>query len=279
MTSVLLNLLTSSIPFRVWLGRKFINRLSLFSYQDRLSKGLGDRPHYGHCIFEAAKLAASLGYPKISVIEFGCGGGNGLVSAEKHILQVEKLFPVKIELYGFDTGAGLPPPKDYRDFPHYFKGGLYAMDRKTLESRLKFAKLVIGDVKDTCATFFSTFNAAPVGCIFHDLDYYSSTRDAFELFETDAANLLPRIWMYFDDIYGDNTWLVTEFAGELLAIDEFNEEHKTKKIVPNRHMALVYNSTWWAHHIYNYHDFAHPDYNRYVATDEQRRQEAGIRLR
>jgi hypothetical protein len=39
------------------------------------------------------------------------------------------LFCVDIELYGFDSGSGLPPPLDYRDMPHYFRAGLYEMDR------------------------------------------------------------------------------------------------------------------------------------------------------
>src|SRR5262249_25168350 len=120
--------------------------------------------------------------------------------------------------------------------------------------------------------------AAPVGCIFHDLDYYSSTRDALELFEAQSINFLPRVFMYFDDICGDNTWLVTQFAGELLAIDEFNKNHEMKKIVPNRAMSILYNNTWWAHHIYNYHDFAHPRYNDFVAEYEQMWHEANIRL-
>jgi hypothetical protein len=276
--TLLLKLLTDPIPLRVKLGRRLLKHLSLFSYQELLFRGVVDRPQYGHCIFEAAKLAARLDYPKISVIEFGCGGGKGLISAEKHIVEVEKLFPVKIELYGFDAGGGLPTPKDYRDFPHYFKAGLYAMDRKALESKLNIAKLVIGDVKDTCATFFSKYSAAPVGCIFYDLDYYSSTRDAFELLETQSSNFLPRVFMYFDDIYGDNTWLVTQFAGELLAIDEFNRKQETKKITQNRFMSILYNNTWWAHHMYNYHDFSHPRYNDFVAEDEQLWHEANIRL-
>jgi hypothetical protein len=55
---------------------------------------------------------------------------------------------------------------------------LYEMDRDALERRLKHAKLVIGDVRDTCATFLQEYQPAPIGCMFHDLDYYSSTRDA-----------------------------------------------------------------------------------------------------
>ena len=67
------------------LSRKIIQRFSLFWYGDRLTICAVERPHYGHCIFEAAKLAARLNYPKISVVEFGCGGGNGLLNAEMNI--------------------------------------------------------------------------------------------------------------------------------------------------------------------------------------------------
>ncbi len=113
-----------------------------------------DRPHYGHCLYEAAKLATRLHLPCLSAIEFGCGGGNGLLNAEMHIAELEKLFPVKFELYGFDSGGGLPAARDYRDFPHYFKPGYYRMDTQRLGSNLKRAKLVIGDVKETCQTLF-----------------------------------------------------------------------------------------------------------------------------
>jgi hypothetical protein len=270
MKEFLLRILTSPTPLRVALARKIIRRFSLFSYRDRLNRGLVDRAHYGHCIYEAAKLAARLNYPKISAIEFGCGGGNGLLCAEYHISEVQRIFPVHIELYGFDTGKGLPSPRDYRDFPHYFKPKLYSMDLDLLKAKLKIAELVIGDVKNTCRTFLDEYNPAPIGCIFHDLDYYSSTRDALTLFEADAAHFLPRIFMYFDDVQGDNTWLVSEFAGELLAIDEFNKQHQSKKIALNR-CGLP--------QVFIYHDFDHPRYNEFVADIEQNWHEAGIKLR
>jgi hypothetical protein len=200
--------------------------------------------------------------------------------ARMHIAELEKLFPVKFELYGFDSGEGLPPPKDYRDFAHYFKPGGYRMDAEQLGSKLKRAKLVLGDVKDTCRTFFDQHNPAPIGCVFHDLDYYSSTKDSFTLFEADNSHFLPRIFMYFDDIDGgDNTWLVSEFAGELLAIEEFNRDHPWKKIAANRAMPVMYSTCPWAHRMYVYHDFQHPKYNVFVAVEEQKWHEADIRLR
>jgi hypothetical protein len=223
-------------------------------------------------------LASLLNYPKVSVIEFGCGGGNGLLNAEMHIKEVMKLFPVDIELYGFDSGCGLPAPADYRDMPHYFKAGLYAMDRSALERRLKRAKLVIGDIKETCATFLKQYNPAPIGCVLHDLDYYSSTRDALTLFDGDCSNFLPRVFMYFDDIVGDDVWLCNEFTGERLAISEFNRQHQSKKICQNGYVTKQYPNSWWPELIYIHHDFEHPRYNDFVADKEQIRHASAIKL-
>jgi hypothetical protein len=278
MSSRLPRILNHRAPLRA-LARKAIQAFSLFSYEDRLRICAIDRPHYGHCLYEAAKLAARLEYPRISVIEFGCGGGNGLLNAEMHISELEKLFPVKFELYGFDSGQGLPPPEDYRDFSHYFKSGNFKMDAQHLRSRLNRAKLIIGNVKETCSSFFAEHKASPIGCIFHDLDFYSSTKDAFTLFEADSSHFLPRVFMYFDDIIGDNTWLVNEFAGELLAIDEFNRDHRFQKIAVNRAMQHMYSDQLWSHQIYAYHDFQHPEYNKFVADKEVREHENAITLR
>ena len=279
MSGILLKSLTHRTPVRIFLARKAIQAFSLFSYRDRLRICAIDRPHYGLCLYEAARLAARLHYPRISAIEFGCGGGNGLLNAEMHISELEKLFPVKFELYGFDSGQGLPLARDYRDFPHYFKSSYYRMDVQRLSAKLHRAKLIIGDVKDTCQTFFDKYHPAPIGCIFHDLDYYSSTMDAFGLFEADHSCFMPRVFMYFDDIDGDNIWLVSEYSGELLAINEFNSKHTTKKISANRAMPVIYPDQWWAHQIYIYHDFQHPRYNDFVADEEQTRHESNITLR
>jgi hypothetical protein len=281
MKSALIKLLATQRPLRVTLARRVIERFSLFSYQDRLRLCAIDRPHYGHCIFEAVQLANRLGYPNISVVEFGCGGGNGLLNAEMHIAEVSKVFPnVHVELYGFDMGTGLPPPlKDYRDFPHYFRPGQYVMDPVMVQKKLNIGKLVLGNVKDTCKTFFTDFNPAPIGCIFHDLDFYSSTSDSFTLFEADGKHFLPRVFMYFDDIIGDDTWLANEYAGEMLAIEEFNQAHSLKKIAKNLAVPRDFPDQSWKDQIYIYHDFAHPEYNEFVAKDEQVEHEASIRLR
>jgi hypothetical protein len=275
----LIRILAHPWPIRQALARQVIKHLSLFSYEDRLAINALDRPHYGHCIFQAARLATLLRYEKISVIEFGCGGGNGLLNAEMHIAEVMKIFPVKIELYGFDMGSGLPCPQDYRDMPYYFQAGLYKMDQQSLERKVKFAKIVIGEVKDTCATFFRDYGAAPIGCIFHDLDYYSSTSASLKILDVDASHLLPRIFMYFDDIIGNNDlWLCNDFTGERLAIEEFNRAHASKKICRDYWLTHKHRAQWWPDQVLVYHDFAHPKYNDFVASKEQKFHEDAIRL-
>jgi len=275
---ILLKILMSPRPLRAALTKRVIQKLSLFSYADRLSIGAVDRPNYGYCIFQAAKLASALHYPRISVIEFGCGGGNGLLNAEMHITEVMKIFPVVIELYGFDNCSGLPPPQDFRDMPHYFRGGLYHMDRQSLEGKLKLAKLVFGDVGDTCATFLQRYNPAPIGCMFLDLDLYSSTSDALTLLDSDGSHFLPRVFMYFDDIIGDDVWLCNEFTGERLSIEEFNQRHKLKKIAKNYFVPTKYLNSWWPEEIFIFHNFEHPRYNDFVADSEQKGHEDSIRL-
>jgi hypothetical protein len=276
--SILLKALTHRTSLRSVLAKRFIKQFSLFSYEERLSIEAVDRPNYGYCIFQAARLASSLKYPRISVIEFGCGGGNGLLNAEMHIKEVMKLFSVNIDLYGFDAGSGLPPPVDYRDMPHYFRAGMYEMNRGSLERQLKRAKLVIGDIKDTCATFFEKYNPAPIGCMLHDLDYYSSTRDALTLFDGQSSYFLPRVFMYFDDIIGDDTWLCNEFTGERLAIEEFNQKHQSKKICKNYFVTKKYPNSWWPDLIFIHHDFQHPRYNDFVADKEQMGHQSRTRL-
>lgn len=279
MSDALLKLLTNRTPLRVALARKLLKHVSLFSYEKRLYFGAVDRPHYGYCIFQAARLASLLGYPRISVIEFGCGGGNGLVNAEMHINEVMKCFPIEIELYGFDNGSGLPAPVDYRDMPHYFRPGLYEMKRDSLERRLKRAKLIIGDVKDTCGTFLEEHNPAPIGCMFHDLDFYSSTRDALKIFDGSSSYFLPRVFLYFDDIVGNDIWLCNEFTGERLAIEEFNQSHRLKKISKNYCVPTSTDDRWWPQHVYTYHDFQHPRYNDFVGGEKQKQHEDHIGLK
>ena len=171
--------------------------------------GAIERPPYAYLVYNAAKLAHRLGHQRVSILEFGVAGGEGLLSLERHADWVEKLFPVKIEVYGFDTGEGLPTPVDYRDLQYHWKAGHFRMDQEGLRSRLKRAKLVLGDVRTTAVSFLDAFQPAPIGGVSHDLDFYSSTMDALKLFDAPDDFILPRVFCYFDDVLGEKPSFTT----------------------------------------------------------------------
>lgn len=251
------------------LALRLIRQMQLGRYDERLKLGAVERPHYGYCVYHAAALAQKLGYDRISVLEFGVAGGNGLVNLEYHAEQVERLVPVKIEIHGFDTGRGLPKPTDYRDLPYHWKEGFFRMDIPKLQSRLKKAKLIIGDVRDTVKQFYSQHRPAPVAAIFFDLDYYSSTVGALEIFETEEKHLLPRVYCYFDDVVGTEVELYNDHTGVRLAIHEYNQTHSTKKLGIPYHLLASRNVEAWHHQIMVYHDFGHSRYNDFVSADNQ----------
>jgi hypothetical protein len=263
----------ASVLFEPHLIRQNLTRLikksGVGSYEARLNLGILERPHYGYCIFNAAKLAHKLGLKKISIIEFGVAGGNGLVNIEYHVGEIEKLIPVEIEIYGFDTGEGLPEPIDFRDLPYHWKKGFFKMDLNALQSRIKRAKLVLGDIRETAHDFFEKYNPAPIGVVMHDFDFYSSTEAALRLFEADDKYFLPRIFNYFDDIIGDERELYNDYTGQRLAINEFNEKHEFKKFTVPYYLLARRLVEPWYHQIFIYHNFKHNRYNDFISEENQ----------
>lgn len=186
------------------------------------------RMHYAFCMYMAALEAKTLGYDRVSVLEFGVAGGNGLINCEFHAKAISRLLGVDIEIYGFDSGKGLPVGNmGYKDMIHLFHGGDYKMDADKLQEHLESAKLVLGDFQVTTKSFFAEYNPAPVGCILVDVDYYSSTLPILEFLKNDNKYFVPRIYMYWDDISPEY-----EFSGENLAISEFNKTNTELKISP-----------------------------------------------
>jgi len=239
-----------------------------------------DRPHYAYCMLSAAELAKRLGHNRISAIEFGVAGGNGLKFMCDFAGDVKKATGVSVECYGFDTGKGMPPPDSEKDLPFWFREAQYAMDYSALRARIPEGKLVIGEVKDTIPEFFNAHNPAPIGAIFNDVDYWSSTRDSFALFDKVAArpqNFLPRIFMYFDDIIGRVYEMYGPFNGQLAALSEFNAAqdavkiHLNQNLLPNSHLK-------YRHQIYYAHLFGHPQYNDYIGDEDQEGLEHDLKL-
>jgi hypothetical protein len=258
-------------PLRFLILRSLDRRLHFLPYPTRLKYGTIERANYGYCLLHAAKLARQLGHVRISAIEFGVAGGNGLVALERHALSVTAETGVQVAIYGFDTGKGLPQPLDYRDLPYLFQGGSYTMDQDRLRARLRSAQLRLGPVEETVGEFCHQENPPPIGFISFDLDYYSSTAAALRIFEAENRYFLPRVTCYFDDIVGDIDWAYNEFTGELLAIQEFNTAHEHVKISPVN--GLRYSRDWvsrlWHEQIFVAHLFQHADYGQPISNPTQ----------
>ena len=167
---------------------------------------------------------------------------------------------IAISVFGFDLGEGMPTPVDYRDLPHVWDRGFYKMEPERLKAKLTSAHLVLGDIEKTLEAALADGIPA-IGFIAFDMDYYSSTKRSFRVFEAGGETRLPRVFCYFDDIIWPERACYNEYVGELCAIREFNAEHDNKKISPIhllRHTRL--NSDPWNDQIYVFHDFAHPLY-------------------
>lgn len=222
------------------------------------------RPNYAWGVLSGADLAVALGLTRISVIEFGVAGGNGLVALEDVAAAVERLYPsLTIDVVGFDAGPfGLPAAIDHRDMPHLWQRGYYPMEAERLRKRLKRARLVIGDVKETLPVWLAS-SPSPAAFIAFDLDLYSSTATAFAVLESDA--LLPRITCYFDDIVG---YSYGDHSGERLAIGEFNDTHAMRKIsqlyglqhfIDIRDAPSPWLDQMFMAHIFDHRQYAAPD--------------------
>ena len=244
-------------PLRVVFFRFLLTKLTFIPYSTRLYKEAVPRPWYGFPIFNSLKLAKALGYKKVSIIEFGVAGGSGLVNIEYHVKEIQKIIDIEVEIYGFDSGVGLPKLEDYRDLPYFWKEGFYKMDVPKIKSRLNSAKLVLGDVKET----LKNFECAPIACVMIDLDYYSSTVAALDIFNKPH---LPRVFCYFDDVapISGEVCLYSEYTGELLAINEYNNKNTAKKITK-----YIGKNTKYRNNMYIFNNFEHQKYGVYVNSE------------
>jgi hypothetical protein len=254
------------IPARFLALRLLDRTFDLLSYPQKLRWRTIDWPQYGYPLLQAALLARTLGRPRIAAIEFGVAGGNGLLALERHAERVAAETGIEVTTYGFDAGTGLPPPVDHRDAPYLFQAGYFPMDVDALRGRLKSAKLVLGPVEETVPAFCAAEEPPPIGFIAFDLDYYSSTLAALRIFDAAGRYFLPRVACYFDDVLGDVYAAHSEFAGELLAIKEFNAAHAHIKIAPVRGIRFAGSRLpeAWHDKIFVAHLFGHADYGRPV---------------
>ncbi|MEZ5322785.1 MAG: hypothetical protein R2698_12070 [Microthrixaceae bacterium] len=234
-------------------------------YEKRVFWDAVERPHYAYGIYQAAYAARHQGIDAISAIEFGVAGGNGLVAMEDVAADVTGATGIEVQVYGFDTGAGMPEPVDYRDLPYLWRPGDFAMDVDRLKARLRTAALVLGDVGETVDGFVEQHDPAPIGFVAFDLDYWSSTVSALRLFDAPVERMVPRVMCYMDDVIGSDVEIHCEYVGELAAIKGFNEEHEDQKLAPihglrnKRPVPSIWNDQMWV-----LHNFTHPKYGAYI---------------
>ena len=219
------------------------------------------RDYHAYGLLKSAQYAKKRGYKGITCIEFGVASGEGLKNIIQISDQVAKLTGVDIKVFGFDTGSGLPPALDYRDNPEKWNVGDYPMpDKQKLSEILQTkGKLYLGLIKETLPSFTKELDRDyPVGFVSFDVDYYSSTKDAMQILDLSEEVLMPIVWCYFDDCYG--SMFANKFCGELLAIEEFNQKHKDRKIckdlvVRKLHSQVMYRDFF--EKMYLFHIFNH----------------------
>jgi hypothetical protein len=266
------------------LTRRFVQTTRhLFNYSVKfiVDSQASTRPHYSYCMYNSAVLAKSLGLSRISAIEFGVAGGNGLKYMVDFAQEISKSLGVTIDCYGFDTGKGMPPPDGALDLPYWFQPGQYAMNQGALAPDGLLGKVILGDVKETAGEFVAKHNPAPVGVVFGDLDYWSSTRDSFKLLESaknHPQNFMPRLFMYFDDIIGTEVEMYGPFNGQLAAINDFNTAHADMKIHLNQNL-LQFTYIRSRFQIYYAHLFSHPSYQVFVGKTGQDRMEGLLKYK
>ena len=252
------------------LVRAFLKKFPLGSFEFRMAFDAFDRPWYAHGIYEAVRLGLMLGLPAISVIEFGVAHGDGLAAMEEIAREIRKKFSFQIEIFGFDSGEGLPGHGDYRDLPYVWRRGLYQMDVAAVRRRLPTAHLILGDVGETVPKFIQDAAFPPIGFIAFDLDYYTSTTAAFRIFQGPDSQYLPRVLSYFDDIMSGDQQYYCEDVGELLAIREFNEtatrNHRVRPIHGWKRSLLL--RAEWADAMWMYHRFDHSRYDDYIGGSQ-----------
>jgi hypothetical protein len=192
--------------------------------------GISPRPAYLSGLVTGAYLALEQDVPAITAIEFGVAGGEGLLALQDEAAAVERESGVAIKVVGFDSGRGLPEMTgDYRDHPDYWKEGDFPLDEQALREKLSSrTRLLLGDVRENVPEFVAHIQEAPVGFVSFDLDLYSSTVHALQLLSHRNRWMLSKVPLYFDDV--EENLVSHRFAGELLAIEEFNETTSAVKI-------------------------------------------------
>jgi len=237
------------------------------SYGERLEWDALPYMSYAYGLQQAVLQARALGLAAISAVELGVAGGRGLVALEEHAAALEHAHGVRIDIAGFTLPEGMPPAAGPKDLPYVWRSGYFRTDLDALRGRLRRAELVLGDVAETVPRYHRREpGPAPLGFASFDLDYHSSTVTALELLRAPHERTLPRVFCHFDDVIGSDAELHSPYAGQLLAIEEFNAagEDKLAKIHALTHKRRL--PAGWHEQLHVLHRFGHPRYGEHLGA-------------
>jgi hypothetical protein len=230
------------------------------SFTQRVGFDLILRQHNAFAILNAAQRARAQGVRKITIVEFGVAAGAGLLNMCNIAERTAKETGVEIFVVGFDTGSGMPQAMGYRDHPEMYQEGDFPMDFTALKAKLPSnCELILGQLKDTIPSFIETRlnEESPIAYVVVDVDYYSSSIVALKILSARPEFYLPLTLIFLDDIAEDHH---NPYAGELLAISEYNRSEEFRKIC--RHDFLecrrVFRNASWLKQIYYLHVMDHP---------------------
>jgi len=100
--------------------------------------------------------------------------------------------------------------------------------------------------------------SAPLGFASIDVDIYTSSKSALKLIaDSKPESLLPTVGLHFDDVWSE--WGYNRFAGELLSIEEINDEYSLRKIDRDRYVDYWHGGhSPWHDAMYMLHAFDQP---------------------
>jgi len=228
--------------------------VSLFgTLTKKIEYDLLPRQPYAFGLNEAFKRAQRLQINKITIIEFGVAQGAGLFNLAEIASKLSKEYKIDYNVIGFDTGAGMPEPKDYRDHPEKYRTGDFPPEKLSQAKLPNKTDIIYGPISETVPKFVKSLEKdSIISFVSIDVDYYSSTKECFKIFHADTDYFLPSTILYFDDV---NNLEHNEFMGELLAIKEFNNETENKKICKMTQLSnwRIFRNALWLDQMYFLH--------------------------
>ncbi len=196
---------------------------------------------FAYGLLMATETAKQYGYKSIAVAEFGVFNGRGLRMMAAMAERLSRQSDIEIKIYGFDTGTGQTPPKDWRDIPHIMSEGEFEMSGlEALRLELKGkAELVINDIGKIGELSNVIDPTVPMGFASVDVDLYSSTKATLELLATaETMALLPQVNLYIRDSF--TRLYYSRFVAMLRAVEDFNQNSETRKIDIDRSISNWY---------------------------------------